>query len=538
MARATRRHRCRPLLAAFPVALVSALAYGQSPPPSKSAGEIALLSNRLEGAALPTLEAAIGGDDALARAVAARIAAVTAHRPFAAAIQKAWETERDPAAAAEQLRALLFMRGAEATAAIDARLAELAPASIDVYAAWLAANQPERFVDLLPRMAERPGRDISDRVFAAMKALDAQPDASERLLRAWLSVSTPGRWRSLLERLSTTSGNASRDAVLVDALNGPNYGIREATVWHLLARIGRGRPVTSAVLAAATSRLPSEGPTTWEAFGRELLARRQGRGEPVDRAEFLAAESRRHMADVRAIALLPQLTGAERQAVKDALGSSFALTATERTVPLRDAASSMRTIPLLWPGLLQSTMSAAKCKTDDDLGFASAVYRPDGRVAKLQIYSKPLSGACVDVLSALARLTLADPDHGPAAGAAELLVLPIDKDFVECSNTLPQEPFEPVRIGATVKPPQKIRDARPIYPDDALTRRITGLVSLEVVISPAGCITSMTVVRSAMLPSLDFAATRAVSRWRFTPTLADGKPVPVNMTVTVTFNLQ
>lgn len=532
------RPRFRPQLAVLPIALATGLAFAQSPAPTK-AGEIALLSNKLEGPALAAVAAAIGGDDSMARAVAARIAAVTGHPPLAPVIQKAWETERDPAAAAEQVRALLFIRGAEATAAIDARLADLAPASIDVYAAWLAANQPERFVELLPRMTARPGRDISDRVFSALKALEGQPEASERLLRAWLAISTPVRWRSLLERLSAASGSASRDTVLIEALNASNPGIREATVWHLLARVGRGQPNTSAVLTAATARLPGDAPLTWETFGRELLARRQGRTEPAERPDFLAAESRRHIADARAIALLPQLTAGERQALKAVLGSSFPTADAERSVPLRDAASSMRTIPTLWPGLLQSTMTAANCKVEGSptLGFASAIYRPDGRIAKLQIYSKPLTSACVEVLSALARLTLADPDHAPAAGAGELLVLPISKDFVECSNTLPSEPFEPARVGAVITPPQKTRDVRPIYPADARVRGISGLVMLEGIISPTGCISSMAVVRSA-IPSLDFAALQAVSGWRFTPTLLDGKPAPVIMTITVTFNLR
>ena len=38
-------------------------------------------------------------------------------------------------------------------------------------------------------------------------------------------------------------------------------------------------------------------------------------------------------------------------------------------------------------------------------------------------------------------------------------------------------------------------------------------------------------------PLLDAAAVEAVRQWRFTPTLLNGQPVPVVMTVTVNFSL-
>ena len=44
------------------------------------------------------------------------------------------------------------------------------------------------------------------------------------------------------------------------------------------------------------------------------------------------------------------------------------------------------------------------------------------------------------------------------------------------------------------------------------------------------------VLRSVAL--LDAAAIAAVRQWRFTPTLLNGTPVPVIMTVTVAFNLK
>ena len=63
-----------------------------------------------------------------------------------------------------------------------------------------------------------------------------------------------------------------------------------------------------------------------------------------------------------------------------------------------------------------------------------------------------------------------------------------------------------------------------------------GIVILEAVIGPNGNVTEVKVLRS--VPLLDEAAITAVKQWQYTPTLLNGVPVPVIMTVTVNFTLQ
>ena len=67
--------------------------------------------------------------------------------------------------------------------------------------------------------------------------------------------------------------------------------------------------------------------------------------------------------------------------------------------------------------------------------------------------------------------------------------------------------------------------------------RRQGIVIVEATISPGGCVSHAKVLRS-VATDLDVAAVRAVTDWAFTPTLLDGVPVPVIMTVTVQFSLQ
>ena len=94
----------------------------------------------------------------------------------------------------------------------------------------------------------------------------------------------------------------------------------------------------------------------------------------------------------------------------------------------------------------------------------------------------------------------------------------------------------PVRVGGNIKAPTKIQHVNPIYPQDALDARVTGMVIIEATINPEGSVETATVLRS--VPMLDQAALDAVKQWRFTPTMLNGLPVPVIMTVTVNFTVK
>jgi protein TonB len=100
----------------------------------------------------------------------------------------------------------------------------------------------------------------------------------------------------------------------------------------------------------------------------------------------------------------------------------------------------------------------------------------------------------------------------------------------------PPPPAAPVRVGGNIKQPQKTKDVRPVYPPIAQSARVQGIVIIEAVIGPDGAVRDAKVLRS--IPLLDQAALDAVRQWVFTPTLLNGQPVPVIMTVTVQFTLQ
>jgi len=99
----------------------------------------------------------------------------------------------------------------------------------------------------------------------------------------------------------------------------------------------------------------------------------------------------------------------------------------------------------------------------------------------------------------------------------------------------PPPKVEPVRVGGDIRPPNKIKDSKPVYPDIAKQARVQGIVILEAIIDPQGNVTNVRVLRS--IPLLDQSAIEAVKQWKYEPTLLNGVPVPIVMTVTVNFQL-
>ena len=98
----------------------------------------------------------------------------------------------------------------------------------------------------------------------------------------------------------------------------------------------------------------------------------------------------------------------------------------------------------------------------------------------------------------------------------------------------PPAPQQPMRVSG-VRQPQKIRDVQPTYSTFALAARVEGVVIIEATIGVDGRVVNAKVLRS--VPLLDESALEAVRQWVYTPTLLNGVPVPVIMTVTVQFKL-
>lgn len=128
----------------------------------------------------------------------------------------------------------------------------------------------------------------------------------------------------------------------------------------------------------------------------------------------------------------------------------------------------------------------------------------------------------------------------PGSGGGDLSTIGAGTPVSSIAPPPPPPPVKPaqtlLRPGQGIKEPRRISGLPPEYPLIARNARVQGIVILEAVIDERGEVGRIKVLRSE--PLLDQAAITAVRQWRYTPTLLNGVPVSVLMTITVNFTLQ
>lgn len=86
-------------------------------------------------------------------------------------------------------------------------------------------------------------------------------------------------------------------------------------------------------------------------------------------------------------------------------------------------------------------------------------------------------------------------------------------------------------------PPRALAQMRPLYPSRARARRIEGSVTLTFVVDADGTTRDIDVVAAQPAGVFEEAARRAAVRWRFSPGIRNGEPVPVRVRQTIRFQL-
>ena len=94
----------------------------------------------------------------------------------------------------------------------------------------------------------------------------------------------------------------------------------------------------------------------------------------------------------------------------------------------------------------------------------------------------------------------------------------------------------PSSTGGNLRPPIKLEDVRPVYPEPLRDAKVEGQVVMDGRIGTDGFINNLRVIGEAQ-PDFSTAALEAVRRWRFESTLLNCVPIEVGIKTTVNFRV-
>jgi TonB family protein len=501
-----------------------------------SPGTVALLVLQKPAENTATLKRALVDGQPAVRAVAARVAAVSARRDLAPIVSEQLAREDDPIAGGEQVRALLVARGPDALAEASAAAVKLGAPVRLIFAEWLGRIAPAELASRLPELAEDLPEQAARELGRIVAMGGRQNPAQEVALgSAWIGAAGKGGWRAFLDRWTPGPDNFG---IVSASLASSTDELREMTVWFVLDEHLHGHlspipdfdPDSKTVVATAAAA------DDWTAVGLEILARRRGQAPSRDLTDLLQRHAPDHKGDARKVAALKEWSTNERAALRKGGGSN--------DDPLPPIVWEVKSVPVRtfgFPisGLMRSVLDAAGCKgmRNEPFGAAIVGYRDDGRVAKISSSWTDKDPACAQALLGLAMLSVAEPLEPADPESGQWLLLPMEKRSLACIDTAVSPDDPRAGFGPNSKPPRKTRDAQPQYPEAARREKIEGIVIMEATVSPTGCVASGRVIRG-LTASLNVAALAALLGWEFEPATVDGEPAPFDLRSTMNFTLR
>lgn len=162
------------------------------------------------------------------------------------------------------------------------------------------------------------------------------------------------------------------------------------------------------------------------------------------------------------------------------------------------------------------------------------IVQPDGTVAAVQV-RRPLDpGLDTQAVRALEQWRFRP---GQRDGKAVPVMVEVEMSFSLAAKGPRLDSPEVRKPGTGITNPTLVHDPAPVYPPEARIAGIQGEVRLDCVVLPDGSVGDVRVTK-ALAPALDAAALRAVRLWRFTPGKEGDTPVPVQVSLNLTFSLR
>lgn len=462
------------------------------------------------------------------RAAAARAvwaARLTEHVP---AVREALANERAHAAALEQMRVLLAFDKTSSEPVIIAAWKALGPESTRTTALLYAQAHGPAALDAVPRLFDLGLTRHALAVFAlaatGYDALRLDAAAGAALTRAdWVTFKT------LLDAAELIGTRISHAVLVASLEHDASSKPRLLAMWHLLGGTGdvaELRPAIEQALVREALATDADAELVVE-----LIARRLGRParDDADWREILLAPHPHAAAALEWPAgdigsawvarrgTFPLLSPQERSTLNvNLLRVAQGTVTPDAIAPYTVTSGTPASYP---PGVVADVLRSAGCKPPRNANARLSLtltLDAEGRVASASPAHVDAPPACVKAADTL-MAAYADHFASRQPGIAIRVVLPLNRQFVECLDTMN---VDPVQIASRLTP---------VRAEQQEVRR-SGHAFLSVVVSPKGCVQSLTVIRSED-ERVEWDAVRDISRWRFDPPVLNGRSVAVRGSV-------
>lgn len=487
------------------------------------------------------LRAALASDDAIVRTTAARVIGVRDVKPLVPAVRAAAKSESDAAAAREELRTLAL---AGEPSDVDTAIALTAkwPASVDG--------------EVAQAIARRGGGDAIELYFTKLTSL--RPFSVADFFRAslWgrpqlatltasrLVAASDERGFSALASVMHDSRALLDPGIVVAALGSTSPAIRSQAAWYVVHAYARTPDAVPQLLRDAVAE---DAKVDAEAFARELVRRMAGGEKKASERwiEFLQSGGADRYVDPRELAELDLLTERELQTLHERCSGDHA----PCFLPPVRVAKEMRGVPpppegfsvryALPPGIGDAL---ASCH-GDWFGGAKVSVDTAGRVQSVEL-ANVTPQSCAREIETMLRLSYADNSGIAGALSSSNVIIAHASRGQLCVDELP--PSDAVQqavhnVEGAVHPPKALRRVDPMFSDSARralsAKGSQAVVMLEALITRAGCVNNIRVIRPAPIPEITASAIMALSQWTFTPGDVDGKSVDVRYAMSVSFRV-
>lgn len=503
--------------------------------------DVAYLVNEKDAAAIvEPLRAALTSAEPLVRATAARVAGVRDEKGLVADLRKAADQESDASAAREELRSIALLGGSDD---VDYAIAAAAkwPASVDDDVAQAIARRGgSEAIDLY--IAKLKGARTLARADFFRTALWGRPQATVATAARLVGLHDEPGWIAYL-KVMRDSNVAVTPGVLGASFDSTSEPIRVASIWYAVNAYaadpaGLPQPIHDFVAT------PREDVSMREAFGRELVRRIAGfdKRENDRWIDWLASDEADKLLGQSSNAVEMLLTDREYAVRQKRCGIQPVSCDMPEKRPTRSyPPQAVPPAALQLPGVLPEGLSAVLGRCGSNwLGLAGVTVDTAGRVQTVDLGRMSQTG-CLRQIETMLRLSYATNTSVMSPVAMRDVVMAHAAGSPLCLDEDPpsNEAVMPLsRTGGDVVAPVKIHSVDPHFPIDARRNMKAGassIVILEAVITKHGCVRSIRPLAQSPFPDLNGAAIYAMSQWRFSPGMLNGKPVEVLYNLTINF---